>query len=414
MRFQKRIRIAPGLRANLSFSGVSLSAGAPGATVTVGKQGLFTNFGLPGTGLAHRSKVGGSSRKRRAAAERSRGSSRSADSGSPIRLEIAVHDDGSVTFLDANTQVPLSDELISQAKRDNGAQIRQWLASTAETQNALRQRILRIQHASLRPDSQRVERTSFAEQKPTKPIPTFVGFWTKLFMPGKTKRIRRDDQLAQEQFAETLSQWTVNRKHFQTCDRERVASVEAGLRTDSRVIGDYFSDRLSAIDWPRETLVDLAVSRDLSLLVIQVDLPEIEDIPETTAAVHGSQYKLVMKSLSKKQRRLDYANHVHGIVFRIISEAFASLPTVTQVICSGYSQRRGRKTATIDDEYLLSILAAKSDWQTIDFDAIDQLDLFDYLGRDGSVRRMTSTGVFKPIEPIEPDGDRFHRFNISI
>lgn len=59
-RFQKRIKIAPGLRLNISKSGASVTTGVRGASVTTGKNGMHLNTGLPGTGLSHRQKLGGS------------------------------------------------------------------------------------------------------------------------------------------------------------------------------------------------------------------------------------------------------------------------------------------------------------------------------------------------------------------
>lgn len=58
-RFQKRIRIAPGIRVNLSRSGISGTFGVPGASVNVGKDGVHRNLGLPGTGLSTRTRIGG-------------------------------------------------------------------------------------------------------------------------------------------------------------------------------------------------------------------------------------------------------------------------------------------------------------------------------------------------------------------
>jgi hypothetical protein len=52
-RFQKRIKIAPGVRLNISKSGISTSLGVPGATVNVGKKGVKGTAGLPGTGLSY-------------------------------------------------------------------------------------------------------------------------------------------------------------------------------------------------------------------------------------------------------------------------------------------------------------------------------------------------------------------------
>jgi len=59
LRFQKRLRILPGLRINLSKSGASTTLGARGAGVNIGKDGITTNAGLPGSGLSYRQKVGG-------------------------------------------------------------------------------------------------------------------------------------------------------------------------------------------------------------------------------------------------------------------------------------------------------------------------------------------------------------------
>jgi len=52
-RFQRRFRILPGLRINLSKSGVSASVGTRGAWFTVGPRGTRTTVGIPGTGLSY-------------------------------------------------------------------------------------------------------------------------------------------------------------------------------------------------------------------------------------------------------------------------------------------------------------------------------------------------------------------------
>ncbi|HSS14775.1 MAG TPA: DUF4236 domain-containing protein, partial [Rhizomicrobium sp.] len=59
-RFQKRISILPGVRINLSKSGVSTSLGPRGADVNIGKDGVTANAGIPGTGLSYRQKIGSS------------------------------------------------------------------------------------------------------------------------------------------------------------------------------------------------------------------------------------------------------------------------------------------------------------------------------------------------------------------
>ena len=52
-RFHRSIRLLPGLRLNLSKSGVSTSIGTRGAWLTFGKRGTRSTVGIPGTGISY-------------------------------------------------------------------------------------------------------------------------------------------------------------------------------------------------------------------------------------------------------------------------------------------------------------------------------------------------------------------------
>jgi hypothetical protein len=64
MRFRKSIKIAPGLKINLSKSGVSTTVGGKGLSANIGGQGAYLNTGIPGTGVSNRVKISGSGRKK--------------------------------------------------------------------------------------------------------------------------------------------------------------------------------------------------------------------------------------------------------------------------------------------------------------------------------------------------------------
>ncbi|WP_107496300.1 DUF4236 domain-containing protein [Thalassobius sp. I31.1] len=68
-RFQKRIKIAPGVRLNVSKSGVSTSLGGRGATVNLSKKGVRTTVGIPGSGLSWSKQTSWASTSRMTAAE---------------------------------------------------------------------------------------------------------------------------------------------------------------------------------------------------------------------------------------------------------------------------------------------------------------------------------------------------------
>jgi hypothetical protein len=59
MRFRKSIKIAPGLKINLSKSGISTTIGGKGLSVNIGNRGTYLNTGIPGTGISNRTKIGG-------------------------------------------------------------------------------------------------------------------------------------------------------------------------------------------------------------------------------------------------------------------------------------------------------------------------------------------------------------------
>lgn len=65
-RFQKRIKLFPGVSINLSKSGISTSVGTTGARYTVGNGKRRATVGLPGTGLSY-TQVQSTRRKQNAA-----------------------------------------------------------------------------------------------------------------------------------------------------------------------------------------------------------------------------------------------------------------------------------------------------------------------------------------------------------
>lgn len=58
-RFRKSIKLAPGVRLNISKSGVSTSLGRRGATLNIGPRGTRGTVGLPGTGISYSEKLSG-------------------------------------------------------------------------------------------------------------------------------------------------------------------------------------------------------------------------------------------------------------------------------------------------------------------------------------------------------------------
>jgi hypothetical protein len=58
VRFRKSIGILPGVKLNVSKTGVSTSLGGRGATMNIGTRSRTVTLGIPGTGLSYRVPLG--------------------------------------------------------------------------------------------------------------------------------------------------------------------------------------------------------------------------------------------------------------------------------------------------------------------------------------------------------------------
>src|SRR3546814_16269720 len=101
----------------------------------------------------------------------------------------------------------------------------------------------------------------------------------------------------------------------------------------------WLEENLQDIAWPRETLISLEIAEQGQHIRLDVDLPELEDMPSKIAAVPARGLKLSVKDLPAAQIRKRYMAHVPGIGFRIVGESFAALPSAQRVTLYGFSPR---------------------------------------------------------------------------
>jgi hypothetical protein len=113
IRFRRRIKLAPGLHLNVSGSGLSLSAGPRGASMTFGgRRGAYMITGIPGTGLYARQRVGATAQPLSPATSPATNSSGTGT----VSITITVENDGTVVFRDEEGSV-LDDRLTRRAKQ---------------------------------------------------------------------------------------------------------------------------------------------------------------------------------------------------------------------------------------------------------------------------------------------------------
>jgi hypothetical protein len=234
------------------------------------------------------------------------------------------------------------------------------LADSCKTINATVQALAEIHRYTPSP---RIRLTynpqPFTEEPPSAPEIKKVGWFAKLFRRMR-ERIEQENRKRRNDYDVAHAAWQRRKAWSQEQEQARKKFIEQDVFSNVGAMESWLEENLSEIEWARETIVSFDISADGKQISIDVDLPEIEQMPTKTASLPAKGYKISMKHLSGTQLQRQYMWHVHGIGFRIIGEAFSDLPTVAEVVLSAYSQRPNPATAEVQDEYPFNPLVGSS------------------------------------------------------
>lgn len=387
LRFRKSIKLAPGVRMNLSGSGFSWTLGPKGASIGIGKRGTYLNTGIPNTGLYARQKLSVGSSPARA----------TSSSSTTLTLTVSISDDGVLTFKDSQGNL-VPEWQIDAAKKQQGDKIKTLIQGKCDELNEQVEALGRIHEYTSPPKPHTFQPQKFEEATPYEPRPKVAGFFCKFFKSCASK-VEDGNRKALEDYKTELEAWKKRKAEFEKAQIQEKDFLEQVNAGDMASVEQYFESVLQDIVWPQETTVAFEMP-STGKMVIDVDLPEIEDMPNKTASVPQRGYKLSVKEMGVTQVQKLYMKHVHAVGFRIVGEAFATSPTIEQVVLSAYSQRPNKATGQVGDEYLYSVQVSRDAWVSINFDNLAQLDVVEALSRFELRREMSKTGVFKPIQPF--------------
>lgn len=392
MRFRKSIKLAPGLRMNLSGGGVSWSVGTRGASVSFGKRGTYLNTGIPGTGLYSRERIGGSIKP---------APNSTSKATTNVQITVKIEDDGTIRFIDSNGN-PAPDSWIKAAKQQKGDVIKSLIQSECDNINQQIEALAELYQYTPSPTSvPKYTSLEFDLAIPKEPSQSNLGFFSSLFK-SKRERIEKANNELLTSHLKSVDEWNKSKQIFQEQESNRKKYIEQDIYSDTSAMLSHLENCLQDITWPKETLISFDLFDNGKRVFLDVDLPEIEDIPNKTASVPSRGLKLSIKEMSATQVQKLYMRHVHAIGFRIIGEVFASLPISEEVVLSAYTQRPDGATGQFKDDYLYSVRVNRSDWNAINFNNLASLDVIEAFSRFNLRRDMTKTGVFKAIAPIEP------------
>ena len=438
LRFRKSVRIAKGVRVNFSKSGASLSLGGRGHGVTFGGRGTRAHVGIPGTGLSYSTKIGGKSHSSRA-----RSSSRSTSSKStvsfPKEINIRMDEKGKVIIEDGNGieitnqsvlrkikatsqyQVQVAqldsqrrekiDEMIRDSEEENERFINIYeLAAVVDPLSRFQMRF-----SNLKPVE--YEETEFEVPAPVKDdIRTFLTKETEstvkgsIFKIGKLRRQYVEENLEQR-YSNALSAWESERDDFyafqaeekaradeaaiEECERQK-AFLSALIRGDESAVSEVFDSWIESCEMPVETDISYDWNQANGTMMLDVDLPRIEELP-TTKLVKTDAGNLKEKKKTLAELRGEYSTLLFGLAIFITSHVFNVSPAIKNVLISGYAERSD-KDGNPREEYLYSIKFTR--------DMFEQRDLTRVVPKDFCLSAenkcsMTTTSLFKSIVPFD-------------
>lgn len=369
-RFRKSIKLAPGIRLNISKRGFS-SIGV--GRLNFGSRGVYQNLGIPGTGISYRSRIVGQSKAQSGSSRTKQGRT------TTVSVTLALAEDGSLLYLDANRK-PLTETLVQATRKQQRPFLVEWLTEQCEIYNSARES-LRTFHLHTPAPSGDVS----VNPKPQPQALQKYGLMSSLFDSQKQKTDARNEQF-QQTYEQDMLKW------------ER---AEQSLRSDVEVMSTVITTAFSSIEWPRETSVSFELSDKGGALLLDVDFPEVEDFPTQQAKVNSKDLRLAIKDLPNSQLQLDYLTHIHAIGFRLIGDAFAHLPALSLVVLSGYSQRTNKKSGQLEDEYLYSVRVQRSAWEQINFKNLEAIDVVASFEQFELRRNVTQRSAISAIEPFQ-------------
>lgn len=401
MRFRKSIKIAPGIRLSATQRGLGVRVGGRSGGISFSPSGTRVSAGIPGTGLSWSERISsGTSARPRTRASSSTKAGVSQQEQIELQLRIVIDDaTGEVQLLDGNTEQPLNPSMLKAVKQQQGEAIRNRLEVMVQNINETRES-LAVLHADMQaPIAQPFIPTPFAEARPADPHLPARKLLQLIWPPAEHRRQQAIELLKNNHHA-AVHKWETARKQYDEDQESAKLQHIRGQQGELASMEALLEKALAEVDWPYETLVAWEFV-SAHRLMIDIDFPEIEMLPARRATLAARGLKVNIRKLAARDLNELYARHVSSIGVKLAGMCFQLMPTIQEIILSGYSQRLDRSTGYERDDYLYSVRLTRDQWKLLNFEAPGDIDAFDCLGRFEIQRKVLASWLMKPIEPLQ-------------
>lgn len=408
LRFQKRVKVAPGLRLDINKRGLSTSIGRRGASVTLSHRGLYGNVGFPGSGLSYRTKLD------KAMGQylniTSQKNAKHITRNVSLSFEKKSH---SFVFIDEDGQ-RITPAIERYIKREFNEDIQRIYEQKEQEINEATVKLLKLHKQTLLAKSPAQLRDlarstiSFDLQMPSEKeiyeevkidFEENLSFFERLnlLLPAaRNAFLEKVKQTAKKQYELELTLFEQGKEDYDEAKRQRLAKVEKVIAGDVVAMELWLEVFLTELDFPLETNVSFNVLSP-STVCLDVDLPQMEEIPLTKVEILKSG-KLKVYKKSQREMREHYAIMVGGTALYLCSYVFSLLPTCETMIISGYTQVKNKATGRLDDQYIYSLKVDKDTFYSLNISEVHPIAAFENFQ---PIMNITKTFIFREITPYE-------------
>ncbi len=422
MRFRKSIRLAKGLRLNLSKSGLSLTAGVRGASLNFGPRGTYMNTGIPGTGLYNRKRIDSGLPRSKPAKEKIY-----------IDVNIKIDDTGQPIIKDHYGDPILDEALLRKIKKTPeykqkleelvSGKKREVENNTSAFIHIFKFTPVLLEIKTIEQELKEIKIETYEVKPFSTPRPEIDGVRSELakkakqeiksvfFWTLKKKRAEYVDQNIQFEYDAALNRWL--------SDKETFEKAEAGKKEqeDGRLLAAFESRKnelknflsgaeyyvhsqidsfLKSLSLPVDFSLNYDYEQEKGILMVDLDVPEIEDLPKDKANLLLSG-KLSIKSKTQKELKEDYVRCVVGLAFFFAGSFFNISTNITKILVSGYTQRIDNKSGALEDQYIYSVAFDRSKFAELSIKHIEPLAA---VSNFRHILDITKTFEMKTIEPL--------------
>lgn len=177
-----------------------------------------------------------------------------------------------------------------------------------------------------------------------------------------------------ELFDVDIKAWEKERNDFYDSLRQSMQNLIDG---DKNYVIAAISSLFPDDELPMEYFVDFTYEENKGRVMVDLDLPEIEDLPDK---------KIILTPTGKKSIRLkgqtdlrsDYANCVFGLAMYVAYSIFNISLKVEDIEISAYTQRKEANSAIATDQYVFIVNFTRDLFSKIDFSRLSSLQVMDF------------------------------------